>query len=88
MNLIHSCSQLIPGNFIFAAGETDTLAYLKKGLKIGANRSLTIQVILFMNDLSLPMTLSLSLVHQKAYSETGFSANTFSVDREQIHKNV
>ena len=42
--LICNCSQLIPGNFILAAGKTDTLAYLKKDLKIGINRSLTIQV--------------------------------------------
>ena len=42
--LICSCSQLIPGNFILAAGKTNTLAYLKKGLKTGVNRSLTIQV--------------------------------------------
>ena len=42
--LICSCSQLIPCNFILAAGKTDTIPYLKKGLKIGVNRSLTIRV--------------------------------------------
>ena len=96
--LICSCSQLIPGDFIFAAGKTDTLAYLNKGLKIGANRSLNYSsLILFMNDLSLPMTLSLFLVHQKAsihncilnaFQKLGFPQILSVLTGNKIHKNV